>query len=950
MRSSLLRGTGDCRLLWDGIVKHVLLLSLFLFGMCLDHAGVNAFLCPSSCDKSACPEPTGCSRGKTLDVCGCCEVCGLDVNATCGGPFGVHGRCGEGLECALSSEVGGRIRGSAIGICREIIPKKCEGVRCDNTIIRTCPVDSTLVQIESKDSCCKVSYQCVCNKNSCRRTTCAPGFESVLHHPAEGHPGSCCDQYVCKLSEKCQSVDCPWIQDLLPECPADSHLLPSVQSKDGCCLQPPGCECDRCPPELCPSGLRVQVLEEGQGTPGQCCSKYRCVNETDLNCRTELTGTEKLYLDGQSWRPDKCVKCTCKRGLTFCKQESCHNVTICPYMESTEGECCPVCKGCMTRSGDIVHNNATWPENDCTICTCINGKAECKSMLCETRCSNPRKVPGQCCPVCDEDESFRQPEQCPDLHKCSLLCPNGLQFTKDGCYMCKCKPANCYLDCKEGYKMNEEGVEICECANPHPVCPSMEDCKKQCTYGLKVSRNGCHKCSCIKCPTFSCSKKCVHGYSVNRQGCKLCKCKDSSRYEITPPTTESRNTCLSVDGQLHEDGDSWHDGCRLCYCFGGQEMCALISCPRPYCSIPVFRLGDCCPSCPGNVILPQSKGTHEMCKSLDGRYFVEGETWHLDNCTQCICHNGSILCETHACPPVLCSYPTILPNSCCPVCKEEDKSLDLTPIHLPQKRTCRSETGGYLYNDGDMWKTNPCQSCTCRNGQVHCFSQVCPTVTCSKSVLRKGSCCPTCLDFSHQKVCMDRGVTYALGEQWLQNNCTKCYCVDGKTTCADLPCPPINCKFMSKVPGKCCPVCVDEETTVEVRTLPKPDPSVIVQVEAKRDPVGSNDEATTTIICVLAVMVIILLLLFVFYFVFKFGRKRSGSKKYSPKGADLENIQPVQVKLLGYETAEKPANPQQSWNADLLAVSRLSDEEKHVNLLSKEFDKTNCVKFDDGIY
>lgn len=74
---------------------------------------------------------------------------------------------------------------------------------------------------------------------------------------------------------------------------------------------------------------------------------------------------------------------------------------------------------------------------------------------------------------------------------------------------------------------------------------------------------------------------------------------DSSRYVITPHTTESRNTCLSVDGQLHEDGDSWHDGCRLCYCYGGQEMCALISCPRPSCSTPVFRLGDCCPSCPG---------------------------------------------------------------------------------------------------------------------------------------------------------------------------------------------------------------------------------------------------------------------------------------------------------------------------------------------------------------
>lgn len=57
--------------------------------------------------------------------------------------------------------------------------------------------------------------------------------------------------------------------------------------------------------------------------------------------------------------------------------------------------------GCMTGSGDVVHNNATWKENDCTTCTCVHGRAECKSMLCEARCSSPRKVPGQCCPVCD---------------------------------------------------------------------------------------------------------------------------------------------------------------------------------------------------------------------------------------------------------------------------------------------------------------------------------------------------------------------------------------------------------------------------------------------------------------------------------------------------------------------------------------------------------------------
>lgn len=116
------------------------------------------------------------------------------------------------------------------------------------------------------------------------------------------------------------------------------------------------------------------------------------------------------------------------------------------------------------------------------------------------------------------------------------------------------------------------------------------------------------------------------------------------------------------------------------------------------------------------------------------------------------------------------------------------------------------------------------------------------------------------------------------------------------------------------------------------------------------DPVESDSDATTTIICVLAVMVFLLILLGIAYFVFKFGKRRSESKKYSPKGADIENIQPVQVKLLGYETSEKPVNSPQSWNADLLPVSGLSDDEKHVNFLSKEFDKTNCVKFDGGIY
>ena len=63
--------------------------------------------------------------------------------------------------------------------------------------------------------------------------------------------------------------------------------------------------------------------------------------ETDLNCH--MSGQE--YKDGETWQLDKCSACSCQRGITFCKRETCHNVTICPYMEIPEDGCCPVCRG-----------------------------------------------------------------------------------------------------------------------------------------------------------------------------------------------------------------------------------------------------------------------------------------------------------------------------------------------------------------------------------------------------------------------------------------------------------------------------------------------------------------------------------------------------------------------------------------------------------------------------
>ena len=57
--------------------------------------------------------------------------------------------------------------------------------------------------------------------------------------------------------------------------------------------------------------------------------------------------------------------------------------------------------------------------------------------------------------------------------------------------------------------------------------------------------------------------------------------------------------------------------------------------------------------------------------------------------------------------------------------------------------TCMSPEG-QVYHTGQSWQTTPCQSCTCRGGEIHCYSQTCPQYKCDKPLVKKGQCCPIC--------------------------------------------------------------------------------------------------------------------------------------------------------------------------------------------------------------
>ncbi|XP_066576023.1 von Willebrand factor C and EGF domain-containing protein isoform X2 [Amia ocellicauda] len=165
-----------------------------------------------------------------------------------------------------------------------------------------------------------------------------------------------------------------------------------------------------------------------------------------------------------------------------------------------------------------------------------------------------------------------------------------------------------------------------------------------------------------------------------------------------------------------------------------------------------------------------------------------------DSCTLCLCLGGNVTCLSPACPPVTCAQPVL--SECCPLCPVQCRYLDQEYAE-----------GSEFSPPGDG-----CATCICQNGQVDCYYPPCPVLDCSPGdwVREAGECCPSCAQEEKERGCSvdDNGVEFPVGQIWSTGDpCETCVCqVGGLVVCQRTQCVEV-CPHPIRVPGQCCPDC-----------------------------------------------------------------------------------------------------------------------------------------------
>ncbi|XP_071959599.1 uncharacterized protein [Antedon mediterranea] len=642
----------------------------------------------------------------------------------------------------------------------------CSLCTCNSSVIRcdrqVCPEPTCSNPVTGR--CCP---EC----NDCLYTGILIPNKSIFSPPDDVcRECSCMDGNV-----ECSEVICPNVTCSKPtegKCCLtcdDNCFIDGIEYKDGEVFDPVDrncsvCTCNEgvvrcrrrtCPALTCENGRQVHL-------PGQCCP----------TCTDVLPGcldTEgRLRRFGAMWSDDPCTTCTCMNDTSIqCNKQQCD--ISCDNPVQIEGECCPVCNGCLY-FGRGYHTGDQFRSvyEHCDQCICLDGDSVCEPISCNTICSHPYQPKGECCPICHD---------C--LYKGEVI-EDGSIFnpTLDACRTCSCNKGT--VTCLERERCPVLNCQVTTTI-PGECCPRCAESECLLEDGTEVTageswttpEDSCIECTCldtiISCLPIPCPQPvCSNGVKVEGQCCLDC-------------------TMCMFENMMYDNNEAFtpqSDPCAECVCQDGNVECSVQTCPEISCSVTVQLPGKCCHQCP-------------ICTDTGGNEYTHGQTWAKtdDPCTTCICVDGETICKQQQCP-FQCGNALPEDGQCCPVCDG-------------------CEHDGVVYQEGVVFKPNntDCMECLCQDGAMECLPIVCPAIACSPEevIVERASCCPMCPGTQVLGTfdCEDNGLFYQNGQTFEQDMCTTCTCVRGSLRCEAKECQELDCPVEHQItlPDQCCPSC-----------------------------------------------------------------------------------------------------------------------------------------------
>ncbi|XP_027005082.2 SCO-spondin isoform X2 [Tachysurus fulvidraco] len=575
--------------------------------------------------------------------------------------------CGVGQQQRFRSFIAPGINGTW---CSGIIDGNVENRFCN---IRACRVDGNWSRWSPWSHCDKSCG----GGRSIRTRSCSspPPKNGGLKCLGEKNQVKPCN------TKLCDERGCPMGQEFVPcanECPQHcSDLQQDIQCQDNTECQP-GCRCPQ--GELQQDGVCVKLWQcdctdaLGQSWAAGSQHQVNCNNcscaDGGLTC-TNLTCPGKSKCFWSLWSSWASCSVTCGAGqrtrfrsmIPETPDADCQFEEV-QHKPCDPGPCPPLC----LHGNQSLSVGDTWLEGECKQCTCIPEGEYCQDIYCRVDGGwTPWSVWSDCSVTCGSGNQIRT-RACvnPPPRNNGTHCP-GEEREMQHCHTAPCLDdlcpwsswSSCSRSCGAGVVSRRRHC-LCEEAGDH-VCPISIDTDKH-----REENRLCYKRPCPDCPMSEWSEwtecSCVsqwqqryrvplslatagqHCTEIEKQNraCKQQDCKECMEPFQPDCSSPCEKQCV-LQGQV--DSCTGHSGCTDgCYCPQGL----------------LHQNGTCVPpeQCGCVLLVQQDTGPHVPVTVPQGGVLNIG-------CSTCLCHNGSLQCDSQECEVSLSEWSEWTPCSPC---------------------------------------------------------------------------------------------------------------------------------------------------------------------------------------------------------------------------------------------------------------------------------------------